>query len=140
MTNLSSLEIKFINENEEVIALSEGQPSIIKVHASSSDMNQIHVRVNSKGTDSFPNNIPSKFSIRLAKPLNLSGNWQVAVSSIIYRNDFQINSDLDLMYKIIIPEDNENSRPAQTKFIYIPNTLTNSTEIVFVLCSCIARQ
>ena len=94
------LEIELVDENNERLHLTEGLPSIVKLHASPEEkMNQIHLRVNSRNTLSFTKNSPSDFSVKLAKSLSSTNEWECAVSSIIIRNDFEISEDLDLSFE-----------------------------------------
>ena len=130
-TGKKHFEIKLINENNNRIKLSHGLPSIVKVHASSSTMNQINVRVSSRNTDTFQNNLPNLFNVKLAKVLKFQGEWECAVSSVIFKNEFRIDEGIDLTWELVIGNFvNGKWTPQIQKFFYAPNTLRNTDQIL----------
>ena len=121
-------EIELLDERDCRLELSEGLPSIVKFHAIESNMNQFHVRVNSKSTQSYPNNRPNQFEVKLAKSLYLPGSWEVALSSIIFHNVLQTTKELNLKYNVTFY--NKEGTPTLIKYFNVPTNLTSANEIV----------
>ena len=97
---IQNLEIQFKDENGDVLRLSDGLPSLIKLHAKEVTMDQFCVHVDSTKTTTFPQNEPNSFKSRLPTSLTLQGQWKCAVASATFRNDLEIDAYMDLTFTI----------------------------------------
>ena len=82
---LSDITIELIDENNHLIPIISGPPSILRVvikemtHVKDS----FHIQVSSNDSnDTFLNNTTSRFKVKLPKRLDLSGNWSLALTRI----------------------------------------------------------
>ena len=105
---VNNIQIQLTDENDNALRLSDGLPSLIKLHAKEVTMNQFCVHVDSRKTSTFPENQPNSFKTRLPSSLSLRGNRKCAVASATFRNDLEIDEYMDLTFSIEWQDVNEN--------------------------------
>lgn len=111
---ITNLEIQLLDENQNDLRLSNGLPTVVKLHAKEANMHQFGIHVNSTATSSFPENRPGLFKIRLPKTLNLMGDWKCALSSITFRNDLEIDANLDFHFTVSLLSNSVNNIDIET--------------------------
>ena len=86
-----SFEIEITDENNKRLRLYDGNPTILAVDVAEGEMeNERKILCSSKKLEIYPKNKPTEFtSILGGEPLNLDSDWKVALSSIIFKNDFK---------------------------------------------------
>lgn len=83
-TQISSISIRLTDENNDLLNLSTGHATIIKLRLRKMDpmKKSFNIRLSSEKTRLFPNNTNYSFKVKLPYPINLEdGNWRVCINS-----------------------------------------------------------
>ena len=95
-------EIKITDENNSRIKLYQGTPTILEISAIETNMeNELNIKCTSEISEIYPNNCPTEFTSQQAQPIEISSithEWQVALSSITFKNHFKMHSNLNLKF------------------------------------------
>ena len=88
----SSLRLKIVDENMNLLRLRPGFPTYVKLIFKSEEMSSDFIRVSSIPTQLYPRNTFANFSLELPKTLDYTykTNPKIALSSITLRNDWKI--------------------------------------------------
>jgi len=63
--------------------------------------NELNIKCTSEISEIYPNNCPTEFTTQQAQPIEISSithEWQVALSSITFKNHFKMHSNLNLKF------------------------------------------
>lgn len=87
---LNDIGLKLCDEENRLLQLAPGTPSIIKLtfKKMEEDRKSFNVRLTSTQTKNYPTNTSASFKVKLPNTLNLSRNWKVALTSISHPNNF----------------------------------------------------
>jgi hypothetical protein len=96
--NITTLSIKLLDENHDLLHLKSGQSTFIKLKFREMDPNWRSFMLRLKSTDSkelYQDNVNHNFRVQLYHPLILDqGGWQVAITSIHFPKQFDIQNVL----------------------------------------------
>lgn len=94
MLHVSSLSVKLLDENDEKLNLGLGQPTFLRLRITNAmESDYFTMRISSR--DNVDADTNSDFRFDLDEPLQLIGNWHVALSSIHYPAEFECFEDLE---------------------------------------------
>jgi len=83
-SDVNNITIKLTDLDGEVIKLRDGTITIVKIHIDKMDRDEFHIHCNSNPTKTYPDNKGELFTAELPRPLQLSGDWEVALTSITH--------------------------------------------------------
>jgi len=88
--DISEIKIKLVDENNELLQLTRGHASIVKLRFRKNTRmtNNFYVRVTSRPSPIFPDNKPNRFSVQLPTTKILNEQWKVSLNSINIPNSF----------------------------------------------------
>lgn len=92
---LSSLSIRLVDAENYPIHAGKGQPTLLKLQFKKFPMSSFVLRLSSlESNNIFSDNCSSSFRIQLQQPLDVSRNWEVALSSIYLPSKIDAGSTL----------------------------------------------
>ena len=95
-------EIKITDENNSRLKLYQGTPTILEISVIETNMeNELNITCTSQVSDIYPKNCPTEFTSLQAQPIEISSithEWQVALSSITFKNHFKMDSNLHFKF------------------------------------------
>ena len=97
-TILDTISFQLTDENDELLNLSEGVPTLLKldIQAMEKAKKSFNVRITST-TELHPNNTRSEFTVTLPQILNLNSEWKVSLSAVNLPNVFNTLPSDDLL-------------------------------------------
>ena len=98
-TNLKTISIKFLDMDDNILQLQDGQPSIVQFHlrkvVSEMPYNIIHLQVDNRSdVQIHPQNTPDNFYVNLKTPIYFNRGAKIALTDISYSNSIQKLPDL----------------------------------------------
>jgi hypothetical protein len=87
-TNITDLNIKLLDHNNNPITLLKGVSTIVKLDIKKMEEQFFNVRLTSTNVNS-PNNTKSSFKVKLPNTLSLDRSWKVCLTSISHPNTFK---------------------------------------------------
>ena len=92
-------EILITDENNSRLKLYEGIPTILEIGVIETKMeNELNIACTSKVSDIYPKNCPTEFTSLQAQPIEITHEWQVALSSITFKNHFKFDSNFHFKF------------------------------------------
>ena len=92
-------EILITDENNSRLKLYEGIPTILEISVIETKMeNELNIACTSKVSDIYPKNSPTEFTSLQAQPIEITHEWQVALSSITFKNHFKFDSNFHFKF------------------------------------------
>ena len=93
-TNLKTISIKFLETDDKILKLQDGQPSIVQFHLRKVDSkmpyNTIHLQVDNRSDErTHPQNTPDNFYVNLKTPIYLNRGAKIALTDVSYPNYIQ---------------------------------------------------
>ena len=94
-----NFEILLTDERNKKLRLYDGTPTILAVDVIEDEMeDQQPIMCSSRITEIHPENTPTEFTSILATPLNIDSEWKVALTGIIFKNDFKYDSTYNFQF------------------------------------------
>ena len=114
-TNLKTISIKFLDTDDNILKLQDGQPSIVQFHLRQVNgkmpYNAIHLQVDNRSDVlTHPQNMPDNFYVNLKTPIYLNRGAKIALTGIsypnyiqklpdsIYEEEHEIDGEMDRIY------------------------------------------
>jgi len=87
---LTDFDIKLYDEKNNLLQLTTGTPTIIKLAIQKMPLskNSFNVRLTSTPTNEYPTNTMSRFKVKLPTPLQMDETWKVSINTISHPTKF----------------------------------------------------